>query len=308
MELTIRTFPDLLRILEQYPNWRRKLVKVLYPEIDVPKALQELAKAQRRTEAGLQRLEALVEGNTKRLVRVELGLQEAAASRQAIREEAAADRQAIREEMAAGFAEAATDRQAIREEMAAGFAEAAGERKKLEEHMKAGFAEAGADRQGIKRRLDRMDTTLNQLKGDTYEQKIRVRATGIFGRYIRRGRDVTNDVGERLEEAEDNGLISEREHDQVLAADLLWSGKLKTTKENLVLVLEASWWAEETDVKRAASRAAILRRCGVKALAVVAGNDGWADRIPEMALKEGVVMMTALRIDKASWKAGVAVI
>jgi hypothetical protein len=46
----------------------------------------------------------------------------------------------------------------------------------------------------------------------------------------------------------------------------------------------------------------------VKGLAVVAGNDGWADGIPEMALKEGVVMMTELRIDKASWKAGVAVI
>lgn len=279
MELTIRTFPDLLRILEQYPNWRRKLVKVLYPEIDVPKALQELAEAQRCTEAALQRLEALVEENTKRLVRVELGLQEAAASRQA-----------IREEMAGGFAEAAGDRQAIREEMA------------------AGFAEAAASRQGIKRRLDRMDTTLNQLKGDTYEQKIRDRATGIFGRYIRRGRDVINEVGERLEEAENNGLISEQEHDQVLAADLLWSGKLKTTKDNLVLVLEASWWAKETDVRRAASRAAILRRCGVKGLAVVAGNDGWADGIPEMALKEGVVMMTELRINKASWKAGVAVI
>jgi hypothetical protein len=165
---------------------------------------------------------------------------------------------------------------------------------------------------GIDQTFDSIDNSLKQLGEDFYELKIRKRAIGIFGRYVKRGRDVTNEIGEKLDEAEDNGLISEDEGDRVLAADLLWGGKLKATKacpeergKNVVLVVELSWWAEQNDVDRAENRAAILRRIGVTALPVVGGNNGWADGLPEVAHRGGVVMMTGMRFDKASWKAAI---
>lgn len=175
------------------------------------------------------------------------------------------------------------------------------------------------DRQAIKQKLDRVDArfdridqafdsidnSLKELGQDSYEGKIRDRAAGIFHRYVKRGRDVTNEIREKLDEAEDNGLISEHESDRVLAADLLWGGKVKATKENVVLVVELSWWAEQNDVLRAVNRAAILRRIGVTALPVVGGNNGWTDGLPEIALQKGVVMMTGMRFDKASWKAAI---
>jgi hypothetical protein len=40
-----------------------------------------------------------------------------------------------------------------------------------------------------------------------------------------------------------------------------------------VLVLEASWLAEESDVDRATGRAEILRRVGIDAFALVGGHE-----------------------------------
>jgi len=56
VSLTVNNFSDLLQIIETHPEWRRKLVKVLFPEIDLPKAFQDLASTGQRTEAALERL------------------------------------------------------------------------------------------------------------------------------------------------------------------------------------------------------------------------------------------------------------
>ena len=56
MSLTINNFSDLLQIIETHPEWRRKLVKVLFPEIDLPKASQDLAVTGQCSEAALERL------------------------------------------------------------------------------------------------------------------------------------------------------------------------------------------------------------------------------------------------------------
>jgi hypothetical protein len=60
MAFTVREFDDLLRIIEAQPEWRSRLRRALFPEIDIPKALQELAEAQQRTGETLRALEATV--------------------------------------------------------------------------------------------------------------------------------------------------------------------------------------------------------------------------------------------------------
>ncbi|MFN8494378.1 MAG: hypothetical protein U0350_42655 [Caldilineaceae bacterium] len=84
-------------------------------------------------------------------------------------------------------------------------------------------------------------------------------------------------------------------------ADLLWTGEERQTKRPLILVMEASWLAETNDVERAATRAAILRRIGLNALAVVGGEE-WTDAARQEARREGVVTTTNGAIDPESWQ------
>ncbi len=51
--LTIHTFSDILHILEERPEWRKKLVKALFPEVDVQKAFADLAESTRQLQLNL---------------------------------------------------------------------------------------------------------------------------------------------------------------------------------------------------------------------------------------------------------------
>jgi hypothetical protein len=293
--LRISTISDFFQAIRTYPVLRRELLEIL--EIDTSykelrQALEALAETQRRTEEILQRAD-----HDRQAIRdrMEAGFAEERAEREAGFAKAKAEREAgfaeARAEREAGFAEARAEREA-------GFAEARADRQAIRDRMEAGFAEARADRQGIKH-------TLGILKGKTYEREFSDRATGIFGRYIKRGHDVANELSEIVQEAENAGKITENEYDQIYATDLLWGGKLKTTDEDIVLVVEASWLVLETDVERAVSRAEILRKVGLKAVPVVAGVE-WADGMSEIALNQQVVMVLDRSIDKSSWSSAIA--
>ncbi len=142
---------------------------------------------------------------------------------------------------------------------------------------------------------------LAELKGKSYENEYRFRASGIFGRFLLRGRDRTDDIAVQLHEAVANNLISPAELTQVLSADLLWGGKSAVDKTEIMLVLEASWRAELTDVERAAQRASILRRIQIPTLAVVAGVE-WDEDALIAAQGQRVVVAFDGQIDAASWQ------
>ena len=322
MPFTVTEFRDLIRILHTQPEWRAELLRVLFPEalVDLPRALEALAEAQRRTE---KTLEEVTE-------RMERGFAEAAADRQRIWEnierltermeqgfaEAAADRKRIWEAMERGFAEAAADRQRIwenierlTERMERGFAEAAADRKRIWEAMRQGFAEAAADRKRIWEAMQRgfaeAAAERGELKGFTREWFYYYRAASIFGRLLAAGREATQEVSQKLRAAQQAGRISAEEYQSVLDADLLWSGKLWDTGEEVILVLEASWKVHEDDVERAAQRAGVLQRIGLKALPVAAGKE-WPEQVEELALRERVVITRDGRVDDTSWQAALA--
>jgi hypothetical protein len=225
MPFTVTEFRDLIHILYTQPEWRAELLRVLFPEalVDLPRALEELAEAQRRTEATLDR---------------------------------------------------------------------------VTERMERGFAEAAADREVMKR-------DIGVLKGSSKERFYRDRAAAIFGRLLAAGQDATQEVAQRLRAAEQADRVSAQEYQSVLNADLLWSGKLWETGEEVVLVLEASWKVHESDVERAVQRAEVLRRAGLKALPVTAGEE-WPQQVEALALRERVVIAQDGRVDDASWQAALA--
>ncbi|MEZ4725994.1 MAG: hypothetical protein R3E79_02545 [Caldilineaceae bacterium] len=120
-----------------------------------------------------------------------------------------------------------------------------------------------------------------------------------------RGRDVRQEVSLQLEQAEENGLISADEYTQVLAADLLWRGRMKQQEQTTTLVIEVSWLAEQTDLTRAATRASILQRIGLHAVPVVAARE-WPVEMRQAAQQQGILLVEQFNIEKQSWQFALA--
>jgi hypothetical protein len=170
--------------------------------------------------------------------------------------------------------------------------------------LKQDMAEVKQDISGLKRDMGTMQKDVRDLKGNSHEEYYRQRAEAIFGRYIRNGRNATSQVADKLYEGMKADVLSENELDQVLAADLLWSGETREERKSVLLVLEASWRAEMNDVLRAVQRADILKRIGYAALPMVAGRQ-WDDVALEQAVVQGVVTTQNGHIDRDSWNRAV---
>jgi hypothetical protein len=243
MPFTVADFHDLVRLLEEHPDWRTELRRVLLSQdlLDLPRTVQELAIAQRRTEEALSHLI---------------------------------------QRMEQGFADAAEDRQRIRDRMEQGFAAVATEQRSM-----------------------RRD--IGQLKGMGQEQFYRDRAAAIFGRLLAQGYDATQQVADALQEARRTGVIADRDYQDVLAADLLWGGQLRDSRQPIVLVLEASWAVVSADVERAARRASVLRQAGLRAIPAAAGQQ-WSPTAKSRARQAGVVIVQDGTVDQDSWDAALA--
>ncbi|OQY30577.1 MAG: hypothetical protein B6243_10175, partial [Anaerolineaceae bacterium 4572_5.2] len=182
----------------------------------------------------------------------------------------------------------------VKAEYRAGFAEAASERAKLKEEMRTGFAEAKEERAELRR-------DVAQLKGITHEDFYFKKANAVFGRYLKNGQNATDWVADQLYEAQRTELISSNELTQVLASDLLWRGKLRTTGDEVVLVLEASWFIEAHDIERATKRADVLRRLSINAIPVAAGRE-WIEAMRQLAKSHCVVMTDNGKVNDESWQ------
>jgi hypothetical protein len=293
MPFTVADFHDLIRLLEEHPDWQTELRRVLFSQdlLDLPRTVQELATAQRRTEEAITRLTE----------RMEQGFAAAATERHELRQDLTqltgrVDHLTDRVEQ--GFTDAAEDRQRIRTDMAQGFTDAAEDRQRIRTDMAQGFTDAAADRRDMRR-------DIGQLKGLGQEQFYRDRAAAIFGRLLVQGYDATNQVADRLQEARQTGVISDRDYQEALAADLLWGGQTRDSRQPIVLVLEASWTVGHIDVDRAARRAAVLRQAGLRALPVAAGQE-WPPNMQDDARRSGVAIVQDGTVDQESWEAALA--
>jgi hypothetical protein len=275
MAFTVADFHDLIRLLEEHPDWQTELRRVLFSQdlLDLPRTVQELATAQHRTEEAITRLTE----------RMEQGFAGAATERHELRQDLT---------QLTGRVDQLTDR------VEQGFAAAAEDRLRIRDRMEQGFAEVVAEQRDMRR-------DIGQLKGLGREQFYRDRAAAIFGRLLRQGYDATNQVADHLQEARHTGVISDREYQEALAADLLWGGQTRDSRQPIVLVLEASWTVGHIDVEHAARRAAVLRHAGLRALPVAAGQE-WPPNMQDDARRAGVAIVQDGTVDQDSWEAALA--
>ena len=138
----------------------------------------------------------------------------------------------------------------------------------------------------------RMGERLDRFVGTLVELKYRDRGPAFFSRIARRLRLLSYpEIDSLLEPAVDSGLLTEDQADDIRNADGVLQGRARDGGAEVYLVLEASAQVDAGDIERALKRAEQLSRAGVKALAVVAGEQ-MADGAAELAQRLGVWQVT----------------
>jgi hypothetical protein len=114
---------------------------------------------------------------------------------------------------------------------------------------------------------------VGDLKGDNLERRYYERAPAYFGRLIRRIHVLSpEELSRLLEDAVEQGQLTEAEKDEVILADVVVRGRRREDGTEVYLVVEVSWGVGPHDVERAVQRAAFLSKLGIPALPVVAGK------------------------------------
>ncbi|MEJ5227466.1 hypothetical protein [Thermodesulfovibrio sp.] len=115
------------------------------------------------------------------------------------------------------------------------------------------------DVENLKKDVGVLKVDVASLKGDNFERKIRERAPAYFGNYFKKVRVIDiSDWAEKLDEAEEQGLISEEEAKKALKLDVLIRCKSRKENKDLLLAVEASYTADSKDAERALERADIF--------------------------------------------------
>ena len=229
-DLPIPTIADFERVLDENPQIRESIRRKLLTdeERELPRIVEQL------TEQVRQLTQAVADGFAA----------------------AAADRAAIWQHVEKGFADATADRAAIKSEMAQGFAAAAADRAAI----KADIVEIKAD-------INRIDGRLDNGFGANYETKVNANIGSIAGaalglRRVQVLKSVSvprdQNLSQLVDQAEDEGRISDAENDALWLLDLIFTGRRRTDHESVYIAAEVSITAGDGDVSRACDRAAIL--------------------------------------------------
>jgi hypothetical protein len=243
MPFTVEEFRDLVRILEERPEWRAELRRLVLTDeiLTLPELVRNLIEAQRRTE---EQVAALVEAQRHTEERV-ITLEERVAT--LIEAQQHTDAQVA----------ALVDAQQHTNQQIAALTEA---------QLQTNY------------RLDTLTNDMAKVKGIVLELRYRDRAYAYFAPLIRRTRVLSGDeLDALLEGAIAQGLLSEAEADELLLADLLLRGRRRADNSEVYLMVEVSWKVDPYDVERSVRRAALMSRIGIPAVPVVAGREVLAE-------------------------------
>ncbi|MGQ9555854.1 MAG: hypothetical protein ACUVWR_17275 [Anaerolineae bacterium] len=244
MDATIRDFHDLVRILEEHPQWRGQLRRLVLTE-ELLRLPEELASFRAETERRLARLEEALIGLTARVDALTARVDELAKAQRRTEERL--------------------------------------------ETLTARVDKLAQVQEGVL-------VDLGHLKGRDKEREFRERAPAYFGRYLSGLRVFSPaELARKLEPALEQGQLSLEEYQQVLEADVVARGRMRSTGEEVYLVVEVSWGAGLGDLERAVQRAGYLGRTGRRALPAIGGQEVFP-QVEKEAVAKGVVVAADGRI------------
>ncbi|MCI0561762.1 MAG: hypothetical protein MN733_25020 [Nitrososphaera sp.] len=235
MAFTVQDYTDLVRLLNEHPEWRADLRRLILSDelLTLPEIVRELAEAQRRTE---EQVRVLTEAQHR--AEEHLGRLESIVEALVEQVRALAEAQQRNEERLSRLGSIIEI---------------------LVEQVRA-LTEA----------QQRTERTVGDLKGDMLELTYQNKAGAYFGPLLRRLQVVKPyTLEDRLEVH-----LSEEEFKDVLLLDLLVSGRPRHHPDipEVWLAIEVSAVIDQEDVDRARRRAELLGRAGYQAIPAVAGK------------------------------------
>src|SRR6266516_1347897 len=274
MPFTIEDFRDLVRILEEKPEWRAEMRRLILTDelLALPERVErgflELTEAAKRHDEQIAEMRAEMD---RRFGETDRRFRELIAEMERRFGELIAEMDRRFAEMDRRFAE--TDRR---------FAELIAETERLRQEVDQKFAVVIVT-------LKVHGDQIGDLKGLSLERQYADHAPSYFRPIIMRRlhKLSSEELAMIVDDAIDAGQITAREGDDLVAADIVVRGRRTVDQGDVYLVIEVSWGVGKDDVERAARRAAILAKLGTPALAAVAGEFVTADAA-ELARTEGV--------------------
>ena len=233
-DYSVKTFDDIIRILEEEPEWRDKLRRLVLTDelLELPKRFNEFVEKDFRPLSGrVDKIEGDVEQLKKDVDQL----------------------------------------------------------KKDVEQLKKDVEQLKKDVEQLKKDVEQLKKDVAALKGDNFERKVREKAPAYFGRILRRIRLVDHqNLADMLDDALDEGIITEEERMELLWADGVIKGKTRDRKEDVWVVFEVSYVVNGKDVRRALKRAIILKKVvGKPVLPIVVGKEY---AIPRKEIEEAGVI------------------
>ncbi len=256
MALTVQDFEDLVKLLNEHPEWRERLRSILFPEWEefrsaTSELLRQSFALQRDILDALHRLTTRLEGL-------------------AVRVDELAEAQKRTEAQLQALAARVDELAEAQRVLAIRVDELAEAQKRTEAQLQA----LAAAQKDLTVRMDELAEILRGMRGERegakFEEQIRRAAFGIF----RGGRNFRKDVEDALERAVAEGTIDWKAFRRVRATDLLWY-KEPQGQPPVLLVAEVSLQVDQRDVDRALQTARILTDLfpHLRVIPVVMGRD-----------------------------------
>jgi len=144
----------------------------------------------------------------------------------------------------------------------------------------------------LKKDMAYLKGEFGRFKGKDFERTIRERYPAYFGRILRKCRIIDwETLLSMADEAEERGLITEQEREDLLRVDLVVKGEIKKTRKPVILVVEVSYALHEGDLQRARKRGEMFSRfCEEEVIPVVIGTE-IKDEIERKAEEEGILVI-----------------
>ncbi|GBD27499.1 hypothetical protein HRbin30_02848 [bacterium HR30] len=253
-------FHELVRALEEHPEWRQELRRLLLTEelLQLPEVVRELAAA---LGALSQEVQRLAEAQRRTEQRVEELAEAQRRTEQRVEELAEAQRR--------------TDERL--EALATEVARLAEAQRRTEQRV-GELAEAQR----------RTDERLGYLLGHDLERLYRERAAAYFGRVLS-GLEVldTQTLAKMLDRARESGRISADERQEILEADVVVRGKDEAGHE-MGFVVEVSSVIGRRDVERAVRRAELCSKALELPMAPAVAGQKIRKEVAALAQSQGV--------------------
>jgi septation ring formation regulator EzrA len=269
---TVEEFRDLVRILEERPEWRTELRRLVLTDelLSLP---EQMARLRQDTEKGFQELTVQVTTLTARVN--ELAQAQAYTAERASRLEEAQGRTEERIGRLGETMERLAEAQ-----------------RRTEDQLSALTAQVTE----LTRAVYTLTDDVGELKGKSLEADYRTKVFAYFGRLLSRVHAFSPDeLTALLDNAIDTRTLSETQAHEISLADVIARGRRREDGAEVYLVVEVLWGVGPEDVERAVHRAEFLARTGATVIPVVAGR--WVTvEAAQMARGQRVWQLTDGRI------------